>query len=102
MELTAMIEALKLVKNKKIETEVYSDSAYIVNCINLKWYEKWKTNNWKNSKKDPVKNKELWIELIDLIESFDKIKIIKVKGHSGIELNEKADELANKGIESIR
>lgn len=102
MELTAMIEALKLVKNKKIETEVYSDSAYIVNCINLKWYEKWKTNNWKNSKKDPVKNKELWIELIDLIESFDKIKIIKVKGHSGIELNEKADELANKGIESVR
>lgn len=102
MELKAMIEALKLVKNKKIETEVYSDSAYIVNCINQKWYENWRRNNWKNSKKDPVKNKELWMELIDLIESFDNIKIIKVKGHSGIDLNEKADELANKGIESIR
>ncbi|MDP3386498.1 MAG: ribonuclease HI [Eubacteriales bacterium] len=102
MELTAMIEALKLVKNRMIETEVHSDSAYIVNCINLKWYEKWKTNNWKNSKKDPVKNKELWEELIDLIESFNDIKIIKVKGHSGIDLNEKADELANKGIESVR
>jgi len=102
MELTAIIEALKLIKNRKIETEVYSDSAYIVNGINLKWYEKWKKNNWKNSKKVPVKNKELWEELIDLIESFSNIKIIKVKGHSGIDLNEKADELANKGIESVK
>jgi ribonuclease HI len=102
MELKAMIEALKLVKDKKIPTEVYTDSAYISNCIKNKWYIGWRNNGWKNSKKEPVKNKELWIELLNLIESFKEIDIIKVKGHSGVELNEKADMLANKGIESVR
>lgn len=102
MELTGMIEALKLIKSNNIPIEVYSDSAYIVNCINQKWYIKWKNNGWKNSKKEPVKNKELWEILINLIESFENIRIIKVKGHDGVELNERADELANKGIESFR
>lgn len=102
MELTGMIEALKLVKSNNIPVEVYSDSAYIVNCFKQKWYVKWKANGWKNSKKEPVKNKELWEILIGLVESFENIDIFKVKGHNGIELNEKADELANKGIESVR
>lgn len=102
MEMTAIIEALKQVKNKDLETEIYSDSAYIVNCINQRWYVNWRKNGWKNSKKESVKNKELWIEMLELLESFKQIKLIKVKGHAGIEYNEKADELANKGIDSVR
>jgi ribonuclease HI len=102
MEMTAIIEALKTVKNKNLETEIYSDSAYIVNCINQKWFANWRQNGWINSKKQIVKNKELWIEMLKLLESFVSIKLIKVKGHAGIEYNEKADELANKGIESVR
>lgn len=102
MEMTAIIEALKTVNNKDLETEICSDSAYIVNCINQKWFVNWRINGWKNSKKQSVKNKELWIEMLKLLESFVKIKLIKVKGHAGIEYNEKADELANKGIESVR
>ena len=102
MELTAMIEALKAVTRNDYSTEVYTDSAYIHNCIEQKWYESWRKNGWKNSKKEPVKNKELWVELLELIESFKNIKIFKVKGHSGDELNELADELANRGIDEIR
>jgi ribonuclease HI len=102
MEMTAIIEALKQVKNKNLETEIYSDSAYIVNCIKQKWYVNWRRNGWKNSKKESVKNKELWIEMLELLESFKSIKLIKVKGHAGIEYNEKADELANKGVDSVR
>ncbi|RKD28975.1 ribonuclease HI [Thermohalobacter berrensis] len=101
MELKGCIEALKLLKRNDIPVEVYTDSAYLCNCMNQKWYEKWRKNGWKNSKKKPVENRDLWIELIKLVESFDSIKFIKVKGHSGIELNELADSLANKGIEEL-
>jgi ribonuclease HI len=102
MELKAVIEALKLVKNKSIPIEIYTDSAYIANCVHQKWYVNWQKNGWKNSKKEAVKNKELWIALLELIEEFKDISVIKVKGHSGVELNERADALANKGIESIK
>ena len=102
MEMKACIEALKTLKKKEIGVEVYTDSAYVCNCINQKWYIKWKSNGWKNSKKDPVENKELWVELLDLVENLDDIKFIKVKGHSGVELNELADQLANKGMDKCR
>lgn len=101
MELKACIEALKLLKRKDIPIELYTDSAYIANCINQKWYLNWRKNGWINSKKKPVENKEMWEELLILIESMKNIKFIKVKGHSGIELNELADRLANKGIEML-
>ncbi|MBS4540133.1 ribonuclease HI [Clostridium sp. D2Q-11] len=101
MELKAPIEALKLIKKDNIPIEIYTDSAYLCNCINQKWYVNWRKNGWVNSKKKPVENKALWVELLDLIERFNNIKFIKVKGHSGVELNEKADQLANKGMEEI-
>ena len=101
MELTSVIEALKRVKRKDIPVEVYSDSAYIVNCFHDKWYIKWRRNGWINSKGQPVENKELWVELINLVESFDSIEFVKVKGHSGIKFNERADQLANQGIEDL-
>ena len=101
MELTAVIEALKRIKRKDVPIEVHSDSAYIVNCFNDKWYVKWRKNGWTNSKKQPVENRDLWEELINLVESFDDIEFVKVKGHSGVEFNERADQLANQGIEEI-
>ena len=100
MELTACIRALAEVKAENIDIEVYSDSAYLVNCINKKWYEKWLKNGWMNYKKKPVENKDLWISLLDLLARHN-IKFIKVSGHSGIELNELADKLAQKGMAKL-
>ncbi|WP_352418436.1 ribonuclease HI [Proteiniborus sp.] len=101
MELKACIEALKVLKRKDIPIEIHTDSAYLCNCFNQKWYEKWQRNGWINSKKESVENKDLWVELINLVDSFNSIKFIKVKGHSGIELNELADSLANRGMTEI-
>lgn len=102
MELKACIKALEALKRKDIPVEIYTDSAYLCNCFNQKWYVKWQKNGWMNSKKEPVENKDLWSELIDLVNSFNKISFVKVKGHSGIELNELADELANRGMAELK
>ena len=102
MEMKACIESLKTLKKKDIPVEVYTDSAYVCNCINQEWYVKWRSNGWKNSKKDPVENKDLWVEMLTLVETMEDIKFIKVKGHSGVELNELADQLANKGMDKVR
>ncbi len=132
MELKAIIEALKTTKTKEIHIKIYSDSAYVVNCFNQGWYHKWRTNGWINSKKDPVENKELWIEIIGLVETFAKVEFFKVKGHLdlskptevnkwfdkfkkshgdvltkndyqyAIKMNHRADELANMGMDKIR
>lgn len=84
MELTAVIEGLKAITDVDFIVNVFSDSAYVVNCFRQEWYKKWMTNNWKNSKKEPVENKELWVELIDLVEKFEKVTFFKVKGHINI------------------
>ncbi len=102
MELTACIKALLALKKKDIPVEIHTDSAYLCNCFNQKWYEKWQKNGWMNSKKEPVENKDLWMELINLVDSFNSIRFIKVKGHSGVELNELADALANKGMSEMK
>lgn len=101
MELMACIEALKALKTTKYPVEIYTDSAYIVNCFEKKWYIKWQNNNWRNSKKDPVSNKEFWEELLLLKDKYNA-KFIKVAGHSGIELNEQADALARKGAQEAQ
>jgi ribonuclease HI len=100
MELTACIKALEQIKVADIDIEIYSDSAYIVNCMQQKWYVKWRQNGWKTAHKEPVVNKDLWVKLLNLVEKYG-VKFIKVKGHSGNELNERADRLARKGINSI-
>lgn len=81
MELTAAIEALKTLKSSDLVVDIYSDSAYVVNCFNNGWYHKWRINGWLNSKKEPVENRALWEELIDLYESFHKVTFYKIKGH---------------------
>ena len=96
MELTAVIEALKLLKFP-CEVELYSDSAYVVNAFNQNWIDGWLKNGWKNSSKEPVKNKELWDELYNL-SKIHKIQFIKVKGHADNEYNNRCDELARNAI----
>jgi ribonuclease HI len=97
MELMAPIKALqKIEENKKIE--IYTDSKYVKLGI-TEWIHKWIKNNWQTSKKEPVKNKELWVQLYDLTKTFE-INWIWIKAHAGNTLNEEVDLLAKKAAES--
>ena len=96
MELTAVIEGLKLLKFP-CKVKLYSDSAYVVNAFNNNWIDGWLKNGWKNSNKEEVKNKELWQELYNLTQ-VHKVEFIKVKGHADNEYNNRCDELARAAI----
>ena len=98
MELKAVIEALRLL-TEPCKVTLITDSKYVIQGI-TEWISGWKKNNWKNSSKQDVKNKDLWIELDNCIEGHN-IDWQWVKGHSGHEGNERADELANKGIDAL-
>ena len=98
MELMAAIEGLKAL-NEPCEVNLTTDSKYVMQGITA-WIENWKKNNWKNASKKDVKNKDLWVEL-DKQTKVHKVKWNWVKGHSGHEQNEIADQLANKGIDSL-
>ena len=92
MELLAVIEALKLLKEPCI-VQLYSDSQYVCNAFNLGWVEKWKAKNWMRTKSEPVKNPDLWKELYDLCQKH-KVTYNWVKGHHGHPENERCDRLA--------
>ena len=96
MEMTAVVEALKLLK-EKCDITIHSDSAYVVNAFEKGWINNWQKNNWKTADKKPVKNMELWQEMIELLNKHD-YKFVKVKGHSDNELNNRCDYLANSAI----
>tara|TARA_B100001173_G_C15587343_1_gene378962 strand:+ start:52 stop:477 length:426 start_codon:yes stop_codon:yes gene_type:complete len=96
MELTAPINALKKIK-KGESVEIYTDSKYVKLGI-TEWINKWIKNNWQTSKKENVKNKELWLELYELNNSLT-IKWIWIKAHAGDLLNEEVDSLAKKAAE---
>ncbi len=95
MELTATIRALQLLKRKSVVT-LYTDSTYVRNGI-TKWIVNWKQMNWRSQSKKPVKNVDLWQEL-DRLNSIHQVTWKWVKGHSGNEWNERADELARRAI----
>ena len=97
MELMAPIKALQKIKEKQ-PIKIYTDSQYVRLGI-TDWVHKWIKNNWQTSKKEPVKNKELWIQLYELTSSYD-IKWIWVKAHAGNILNEEVDLLAKQAAES--
>ena len=99
MELTAVIEGLKLLKFP-CKVKLYSDSAYVVNAFNQKWIDGWLKNGWKNSNKEEVKNKELWQELYQLTK-VHQVEFIKVKGHADNEYNNRCDELARAAIKQL-
>lgn len=97
MELKAVIEALKIIKYPS-KIIIMTDSKYVKNGIS-DWINNWKAKGWKTVNKKPVKNKELWQEL-DNLSSNHEIEWKWVKGHAGHPGNEKADQLANEGIEN--
>lgn len=102
MELKAVIEALRIAKERKEDkVQIYTDSAYIVNSFEQGWIANWKKNGWKNAKRQPIKNKDLWLELLKGIEHCGgfqdeggRVAIIKVKGHGNSKWNNVADETA--------
>ena len=132
MELTAVIEAFKALKGPGYTIEVFSDSSYVMNCFREKWYESWEKNGWKNAARKSVENQELWKELLALVRQhnvkffrvkghvnlnskstdFDKLytKFVEWNGARYsfedfkyiTEMNNRADELANMGIDEVR
>jgi ribonuclease HI len=96
MELTAAINALDSIADELCpfdEVEVVTDSAYLHNCYKQKWYLSWQTNGWKNSKKQPVANQDLWERLIPYFEN-PNITFTKTKGHADNVWNNYVDDLA--------
>lgn len=96
MELTAVIEGLNALK-KRCSIDVYTDSQYVRKGV-LEWMPKWKVNGWRTSDKKPVKNADLW-QTLDDASVRHLVRWHWVKGHSGDPGNEKADALANRGVE---
>ncbi|MBQ9960662.1 MAG: ribonuclease HI [Firmicutes bacterium] len=132
MELTAVIAGFKALKRDGLDIEVFSDSSYVANCFREKWYESWEKNNWRNAARKSVENQDLWKELLALVRKhnvrffrvkghvnlnskvtdFDKLyeKFVQWNGSAFsfedfkyiTTMNNKADELANKGIDQVR
>ncbi len=99
MELMAVIRALEALK-RPCAVRVHTDSVYVQKGIS-EWMVNWKRNGWRTSAKQPVKNADLWREL-DEVAAKHQIKWLWVKGHAGHVENERADGLANRGVESAR
>ncbi len=98
MEMTAVIEALRAL-SRSCEAVVFTDSSYVQKGIS-EWIHGWKRNGWKTADKKPVKNADLWQTLDDLAKGH-KIEWRWVKGHAGHPENERADQLANRGVDSV-
>ena len=132
MELTALIQGLSALTKKNYDVFVFSDSAYLIDCLRKGWYKKWLSNGWLKSDKKPVENKGLWEKLISYLPNYD-FRFYLIKGHLSAkasdasklkeydrfkknngdgfsleeflqisEKNQRADELANLGIEEVR
>lgn len=95
MELQAVLEALRSLgaATEATAIEVVSDSTYVVNCFRDKWWANWQRNGWKNSKKQPVANVDIWKPLVEVVNAGD-VTFRWVKGHSGDPMNDLVDELA--------
>ena len=92
MELMAAIIGLEAL-TKPCQVDLYSDSQYLVKAFNDHWINGWLKNNWKNSKKEPVKNIDLWKRLLEAMKPHE-VNYIWVKGHAGHPENERCDALA--------
>ena len=101
MEILAATKGLAAVTDKSKRAMLISDSAYVINCLKSKWYIKWRANNWKNAKNEPVKNKQLWADLLEQSEQFSQLVFKHVKGHSGDVDNERCDALANEAMDEV-
>ena len=92
MELLGVIVALEALK-RPCTVEVHSDSQYVVNAFNQHWVDGWLKRGWKNAKKEPVKNSDLWKRLLEAKKPHD-VTFVWVKGHAGHPENERCDALA--------
>ena len=99
MELTAAIRGIEALK-RPVKAKIYTDSQYVLKGIN-EWIHGWKRNGWKTLDKKPVKNADLWQSLDALVRQHE-LEWIWVKGHAGHAGNERADALANQGIENLK
>lgn len=132
MEMTALLEAFRAIKKENQTIEVYSDSSYLMDCFRKKWYKGWLRNGWKTAAKKPVENRDLWEGLLPYLDrhairffrvkghvnlesastNFEKLyrKFVEWNGEQYTfedfqyvtEKNNRADELANLGIDQIR
>lgn len=101
MELTAALKACQAIEmlDPFATVKLYSDSAYFIRCFTENWWRAWELNGWRNSKKDPVANQDLWKGLIHFFHKAPAYSFIKVKGHAGNETahgywNDYVDKLA--------
>ena len=99
MELKAAIEALKELRHPS-SVKIYTDSIYLRDGI-TKWIIKWRANQWRTANKRPVKNVDLWRELLAVVEQQQQVEWIWVKGHAGNKHNERADSLARQGAGGV-
>ena len=99
MELTAVIRALEALKRPS-RVRIHTDSRYVKNGI-TEWIHDWKKRGWRTADRKPVKNEDLWRQL-DGLASRHQVKWVWVKGHSGHDGNERADALANRGVETVK
>ena len=99
MELQAVIEALSALK-RPCTVVLHTDSQYVQKGIS-EWIHGWKARGWKTSTKEPVKNADLW-QALDIAQSVHKVDWRWVRGHNGHPGNERADMLANRGVDAVR
>lgn len=106
-EITALYMALWQAHEAKLfNLIIHIDSAYVMNCFEDQWYVTWEKRGWISSNNKPVKNRDLWEPLIELYRTIvftegGSVRFIKVKGHSGEQLNERADRLAREARERL-
>lgn len=91
-ELMGVIVGLRVL-NKPCEVVVTTDSSYVVNAFNKGWLAKWQRNGWKGDKNKPIKNKELWVDLLGLTQKH-QVTFVHIEGHAGHHYNERCDVLA--------
>jgi len=100
MELTAAIEALRLLK-RSCRVDLYSDSAYLCNAFEKGWLDQWRCNGWKTANHHEVENKDLW-EQLDALCVTHVVRFHKVKGHSDNAENNRCDKLAREAIKALQ
>jgi ribonuclease HI len=100
MEVAAVLHALQAVEGP---VEIVSDSAYVVNCFNQRWWAGWRRKAWRNARGEPVANRDLWEPLLALVlDGGREVRFRKVQGHSGEPMNELVDRLATEAAAARR
>jgi len=100
MELRAALEGLRAVSGHR-RVRLHSDSAYVVNCFREAWWRRWERNGWVNAQRQPVANRDLWERLLAETHRHE-VTWLKVRGHAGDPLNERADRLAQAAAATIQ